>query len=424
MNVRKRLQRLDACARPRILLSFCSLSLSSIVFLLAPATVKSTWNSDYEPQVRNLVAGRYFVDDHGAVMYRYPPVYPLILAAVRAASNSLGFPQRTLLFLFAAVSIALSCLFVYGISRLVLPGPGAVISALVFAAHPQVLYGILIPLSETPFVAAFLAAVFCFLFALLRQPRRATLAMFISGLLGGLAILIRPAALLAPAIMVIAILLLGAVRPGIRLRQAVTLMLGTLLALLPWEVFVWQRSGNIVVVSSGGVPAMRDGFTFNKKAWRQHMWLPDGARWLSDEVWSSYPRLNSVADIASLLVKKARQRPLAVVQAYLFKAARSWYGTDSQKSRLELANALLALVFGGLAVIGLYRYMLGGDLRNNAGGLVLVGLALYFWGMTTTVLSIARYMVPAIGLLATFVPLALAGDASPVHKSGEVLNGN
>jgi 4-amino-4-deoxy-L-arabinose transferase-like glycosyltransferase len=413
--------RLDRFAHPRIFLAACSLGLSFTIFFIAPKTVKSTVNTDYEPQVRNLIAGRGFVDDRGSVMDRYPPVYPLLLASIRVGSASTGAPYSLSLFLVAATFIAISCLLVYDIARLVLCGPGAVGAALLFTAHPHVLYGTLKPLSETPFIVIFLAAVCCLLFTLVRKPRLSAVGMFLAGVFAGFAILIRPAALLVPIVMVVAVLVIGTARRTVRVRQAAVLLLGSLLALLPWEVFMWQRSGHIVLVSSGGVPALRDGFTFNKKGWRSRIWLPEGVQWVSEQVWSSYPRLNSVSDIASLLGEKARRRPLAVVETYLFKAGRSWYGTDSQNGRLELLNALLVFVFGVPAGVGIWRYMRGGSRQDRGGGLLLLGLTVYFWGMTTTVLSIARYMAPAIGLLSPFIPLAL-GDGVCGRESMETLN--
>lgn len=396
---------LDALPKPKARLALISLAVCLASFLFAPASAKRAIAPDYEPQVRNLLAGHGFTSPSGETLHRYPPAYPAMLASIRLAARASGLPEITILFVFAALCTILACLFLHAIVDMVLPVPGAFAAGLLFAVHPHVLYGALLPLSETPFTLFLLASIFCSLWASSGRTLRPALFCLLAGVLSGLAALTRPTGLLIPLLLALGVGLHG-IRPvSARLRASAILLAAALLTVAPWQAFLWRNTGRFIPISSAAAASMRDGFTFNQKAMRDRIALPAGVEWVSRAVWSKYPDLDSISRVLSLMKKLALERPGAVLQTYTFKAARSWYGTDSQKPLPERVNQVLAIFLLLPAALGVFRYfqIAGAD---RAPGLLLVVVILYFWAACTVFHSLARYMMPAIGLLLAFVPLA------------------
>jgi hypothetical protein len=159
-------------------------------------------------------------------------------------------------------------------------------------------------------------------------------------------------------------------------------------------------------LSEGGVPSIRDGLTFatNLKGYRQGVWVPADVRTVMKNIQAGYQELHTMGDVASALTEQARQHPAAVAKLFLLKAARSWYATDTQRREgyLMLIQAIYLLpVMVGVGV----AWRMGGNARLLV--LFVVPLTVYFWAMTIVVLSIVRYMVPAMGLLFLLTPGAV-----------------
>ena len=145
------------------------------------------------------------------------------------------------------------------------------------------------------------------------------------------------------------------------------------LTLAPWQAFLAvQAPEHTVLLSSGGAASLRDGLSFNHKTFRQPLDLPQPVARLSDSVWQHYDQFDGSQALASFLGQQLLEDPVAVLATYSYKAARCWYGTDSQNPNMEWLN------------------------------LALLGICVYFWGMAMLVLSIVRYMVPVIALLLPF----------------------
>ena len=78
--------------------------------------------------------------------------------------------------------------------------------------------------------------------------------------------------------------------------------------------------------------------------------------------------------------------------------------------KLELLNKLLLVVYMPVVALGLFYYS-----QDRRAELIfpklIVLLVCYFWFMSVLVLSIARYMLPAIGLLLSFAAYPLERHA-------------
>jgi hypothetical protein len=108
-------------------------------------------------------------------------------------------------------------------------------------------------------------------------------------------------------------------------------------------------------------------------------------------------RLHTRSDVAEFFTEAARDRPLQLAQLLWWKAKRSWYGTNAQRSEETLLawNHALYLVLSVAGALLLWQGAGSGRRWLIVSGL----LVLYLWGMTVIVLSIVRYMLPAVGLL-------------------------
>lgn len=382
-------------------------TLATLLFVFfAPDSLKSSRYGDYSSQVENLRAGRGFIGAEGQVLHRYPPLYPLMLWGIEKLSVRVGLPLYTSLAAFATMCNALSAAMVWRIGlALGLDHRLASAAAVLFGLHPFVLYGVLIPLSETPFITLFMAGVLLLMIATRTGCRK---WFFCSGALFGLACLTRPIGLLAPA--VFATVIFWQLR---RVWQECVAMVMLFVAafiavVLPWVLWVRAKSGDWVPVSSGGPPTLRDGLSFNHKMFREKLQLPDGVARLSDAAWKEYDDLKDYRSFLGFVFRQAQQDPFGVLQTFLYKSIRAWYGTDSQRANAERFNLLVSLLFLGLVSVGMSRYWHHGWTGE---AWLLIGAALLFWMMTTIMLSIARYMTPAVAMLAPFAACGLPGYA-------------
>jgi hypothetical protein len=162
-----------------------------------------------------------------------------------------------------------------------------------------------------------------------------------------------------------------------------------------------------VLVSSNGVGTIRDGFAFHKTR-RSPIWIPAKAERVVQDVWEAYGDLTNYSSVMRLIVSQARHNPVGLTELYAYKVIRSWYGVDTQQPLKEVVNMLASALYMIPAAFGIRRYFRRGTVQHTQGGTVLVLLILYFWGITTLTVSIARYMVPTIGFACVFIPLCVS----------------
>lgn len=247
---------------------------------------------------------------------------------------------------------------------------------------------------------------------------------FVIGIVVGLAMLVRSIALGLGGIVA---LLIWMSLKGWAFRSrflAVSIvLLGNLIAILPWQIWLYGQTDKVVLLGTNGPPSVRDGLTFAviSKDYRQSMQMPDDVEGLMEDLRTriQHGELQSLNEILSVMLEEARTRPTAVINLFVIKAARSWYGTDS--GRRETATAAIQLAY--LAVI-LCGSVLSWRRYSGTRPLILSIwlVTLYFWGMTISVLSILRYMVPTMGLLFILLP-GLLPDARRSSNSPKRLPG-
>lgn len=374
---------------------------------LLPTDAQANENADYqtyyEPVARNLLAGKGLADRLGGPAFFYPPGYSLLLAAAFRLGAALGVTTDAAPAGLTLLAHLLAALFLWLLAREVWSERTAGLAALAWISYPPILWLCKQPNSELPFMAVLHASVWLLARACFRQ--RIWLGLP-AGLLAGAAALIRPIGLGASVMMGAGLLLAAAsLQRRFRANLLALLLLGNAAALAPWQAWVHARTGRLVIVSSNLMPGIRDGLRFavNLKRYRQAVAVPDDVRALMQRLDARAPELTSLPRLAAILAGEA---PAPIAKLLALKAARSWYATDSGRRE----GALLALQAIYLCLIGWSgwrAWRIGGRARALAAGLGLT--LLYFWGMTTLMLSILRYLTPAIGLLFALLPGGLRG---------------
>jgi 4-amino-4-deoxy-L-arabinose transferase-like glycosyltransferase len=384
----------------------CSMLVTSIVWMRF-ADYRLTAGTDfaafYEPVARNLVDGRGLVDLKGHPAVRYPPGYPFIVAAVLVTART-GLVSENVAFAAVAVgAMAVSCALLWWMARTIWPARLAWLAPALWMTYPLVLWLTLQQSTEVPFTAVFYGSLALFWRATLdTRPRPGK--YFVSGLLLGAAMLIRPIAIGAWVVFVIAAWLMHRTAARrVRLLVAGALIAGVAVTVVPWEVWMWRQTGRIIALSDGGASSLRDGLTFalNQKRFRQGVKVPDDVEALMHRLQDKYDTLTSVGATAGVLWAEFTDRPDTVIKLFAVKALRSWFGTDSH--RLERETGAVQAVYLLLALAGGWLCWRAGGRTRRLMWLV-AGLVLYFWVMTISVLSIVRYMAPVMGLLFLLTP--------------------
>jgi hypothetical protein len=188
-----------------------------------------------------------------------------------------------------------------------------------------------------------------------------------------------------------------------RFLLALILLTGNVIAIFPWQAWVYGRTGKMILLGTNAVPSIKDGLTFAvaTKNYRQSITMPADVLRLQGELAVETDSMRSISKILATLGRHFVDAPESVLKLFLIKAGRSWYGTDS--GRMESAILVVQLFYAVLVLLAtaaVWRF------RDRYPGLLLFVWApvFYFWLMTILVLSILRYMTPMIGLISLLVP--------------------
>lgn len=390
-----------------ILLFVGAMVVSAVFWSVLPAGYRENQSSDYEnvyePVARSIAAGQG-ITLNGELATRYPPGFSVLLAGVFELSDIIGLSEDTGMLLFRLVSAGLSVVMVYSMGRLIWSPRMALLPALAWMTYPFFLWLTKQPNSEVPFIPILLAAVFLFWLAVLRKPGSWWLYL-LAGLLTGAAMMIRPAAIGLGIVMVLLVFINRRDETALnnRILAAALILTGNFLAVLPWELTVYNQTGSLIPLSSGGAVTIQDGLTFLAvpKEYRREVQIPDDVAelmWVFNE---RRPEMQSSSGAVAVMVEEARRQPLVFFKLMGIKMARSWYGIDSRN--FERPTILLQIGYLGLILWGsLYALRKGGDTaRLIAGNWVIV---FYFWAMTILVIPLFRYMLPVMGLLMIALP--------------------
>jgi hypothetical protein len=261
------------------------------------------------------------------------------------------------------------------------------------------------PTTELPFAVVLYAALLLFLAALAKRERGGYLFLA-AGFTIGIGMLIRPIAIGAGIVMG-AFILAGTIKKiGAKIMLCSLLIAGNFIAVAPWEAFAYSQMHKVIpLCNSRASVSTFDGLTFavlNHEGSRKGVSVPGDVRdfMIRIAAWNNSGSIDN-KDFNKFLVSEIRQRPLTFAKLVAIKAARSWYGTNSNRNEKFLL--LVQLVFVTLLLYSLQRLWR----KRRESRLIITVMVVfiaYFWFMTILVLSIVRYMTPILGVAAIFLP--------------------
>ena len=243
--------------------------------------------------------------------------------------------------------------------------------------------------------------------------------------------LFRPIAIAMP--IVLAIVFFWIHRSELSIKQrlgAAVVMCGVAgLLVLPWELRMRQQIGKFEMLSTGGFPSIIDGLTYASPSDdREPLNVPSNVQQLMSDLQADFKSgtITKLSQLAGWMLHRLAADPGAVLKLTVMKIVRCWYATDSH--RFERQLMLLELPYAALIAVGMVRAWRRRGLSRDF-ALLMICLAGYFWLMSSLVLSILRYMVPAVALLLAVTPAAfprwtaenrpLADVAKPAISAGE-----
>ncbi len=269
------------------------------------------------------------VTNAGLPAILYPPAYPLLLAASFKLASWFSLSVETANLSLTLVSHLLAAVFIFLLARKLWGDIGGIIASLAdqLSADPVANQ----TTKQRDSIYGDLYGSVCLLWT--AYWRRAGWHFYVlAGMLAGIAALIRLIGLGAMVMMSLGFIL--ATRgQNLRLRMTlvVLLLFGNLLAILPWQVWVYARTGKVVLLSGNLVPSIRDGLRFavNLKKYRQAVSVPEDVRAMMQRIDGRFNEMDSLSAVAKVVRDEAAPQPMALVKLLLIKAARSWYATDS-----------------------------------------------------------------------------------------------
>ena len=377
-----------------------------LAFLVAlPADQSANESPDfslfYRPVAEHLADGDGLVVVPGVPALRYPPGYPLVLAATFEAGDAVGVGRDDVVTPLIVVLTAVAGVLLHLVARRIFDRRHAWVTSVLWIAYPLTLWTAKQPNSEIPFMVVLYAAVLVFL-PVIDEATARSRRLAGAGALLGLGAVIRPAGLvLLPALALVAWFRLS----GPVARRALlclALVGGFLVPVGLASAWMSSLGGTPVLLSDSPDLNVIDGLSLaiSSREEAESLPMPGDMRRLVIDAREREDELGREGTLGSYLVQTAREHPAALTELVVYKAARSWYGTESFRyERWILAVQVLFLAF--VTAGGVMAFRRGGSWRGYlelAGALVLVS-----WLSAVAALSIVRYLVPALGLL---MPLA------------------
>jgi 4-amino-4-deoxy-L-arabinose transferase-like glycosyltransferase len=221
------------------------------VSVIAPHLPADHWDVAHDVLIaRNLAAGHGFANEPGhPTAYRYPLI-PLILSAFFRV-----FGERYIPFLvFQSFAGALTAVILAWIGYNAAGKTLALLTGILVALNTELISFSRMMLTETLF--SFLMSVVAMILIKVISTRRkqpAFFAVFLSGVLLGLAALCRPVALGWSILISAAFVIKGRHRIGTGILTALVFLSGSLLAVAPWVIRNQIVMGSPVLTTSGGI---------------------------------------------------------------------------------------------------------------------------------------------------------------------------
>ena len=375
-----------------------------------PADVAANEGSDYAAFYRPVA--EQIAEGHGVVFgddetpaTRYPPGYPVLLGATFEAADLADLDREALVGPLTIMVTAIAGVLLHLIARRTFGRRHAWVTSAVWLAYPLTLWTAKQPNSEIPFLAL-LYGVVLLLVPPLEVGRAGWRRLAATGALLGIAAVVRPAGLLlVPAFALILWLRLAGDRWE-RTWRAGAFVLAFAVPVLAVSAWMSSAAGTPMLLSDAGDANLVEGLSFavDSPAEADDLPMPGGLRDFVVETHEREGELLREGTSAAYVREALRERPVVVGELVAYKAARSWYGTESFRFEgLLLVTQLLWVTATAVGAVAARR--------RNAGARWYVWLVLALsacaWVAAIGALSIVRYLVPTLGLFAPLVAVAV-----------------
>jgi 4-amino-4-deoxy-L-arabinose transferase-like glycosyltransferase len=371
----------------------------------------------YRPLAESLLHGRGWVPLAGVSPLHVPPGYPYILVVVYRLADVVGVSQATAVTAFTVLAMAAAAVVVFLLARTLFGVTAAWVAAALWTTYPVNLLIASYRFSEVPYTLVLLTLLLVLVSALKHQ-RRLLVSSVVIGSLVGLAALIRPAAIGLTVPITAAILLY---RWGIRLRArlaaSVLVFAAFLLSVAPWQVWASHKAGRAVLLTDAGVSDVWEGLSVGARPDLENgkpFLLPGGVLAMSRQMQAIRPPPATWGNVSAALA----QKPFGTVaEVVATKAIRTFYATNTLK--LEPLILLVHLPYLALFGAGMVCALRRGDPLSRWCVALFSLVVGYSWVITMLVLSILRYISPALGLLAIPGSLAVISVAGWVRDRAQ-----
>ncbi|HEX7511018.1 MAG TPA: glycosyltransferase family 39 protein [Chitinivibrionales bacterium] len=390
-----------------LLAFFIPVAVIVFLWLMAHGSFQKNENEDYFvfylPVAQSIVNGNG-ITLNGKLAAEYPPGYPVLLAVVLFTAQILHIDQEVLFRVSIALYLAISALLIYFCARVLWSPCQAFWASVLWSFYPLIMWAAKQQNSELPFMPFLYGALLCFLVGW-RAAKNKAWYFFFGGILCGAAMLIRPIAIGIGLIIAVLMLFWKRYRFSKRVVFALLIVGGNLMIVLPWEVWMWRQTHEVnLLCQTRDTNSMFDGLTFavwNPEGYRKGVAVPADVKKFMEETIPKYFSIHSTGQIIVLVTEQLKTHPGTMIKLLCIKAARSWYGTNS--NRLESLILPVQGFYFILIALACWKFW---KTRADCRLPLAIGLLLlvYFWVMTISVLSIVRYMVPVLGLMFIFFP--------------------
>ena len=136
---------------------------------------------------------------------------------------------------------------------------GGFLMSLAWVFYPAQVMSIPLPLAGIPHCTFYMAGILAFALGLRKSKMR---WYILSGCALAISALFWPSPLFLPLVLAIVLLFQPSLRLGKRLLQGACLLAAFFLAVLPWELKIYQETGKLAPLGTGGGSGVYDGLTY------------------------------------------------------------------------------------------------------------------------------------------------------------------
>jgi len=354
---------------------------------------------EYEPIADNILQGKG-ITLNGRVYPGLSPGFPIFLSGIFVLSQLTGIEKLDLIVVFNVILVALACCFLFLVAKEIFNKKIALISSFLWMTYPFNLWFVKNPNTEVPFIPLLYAGILFYILALKRKDLKFA---FLSGITLGLASLVRPIGIFLPFFLSSLLIILLFLKVEFKKKTvflAIILLAGSLLAISPWVIYSYSKTGGFISFSTRAP----EGFIYGATVLVAPVEDETDRAVLPEDVINLIERLKSenpenISGLFQFIIKELINEPTSFLKLIGLKLARSWYATSQQwwEGKILLVQ-LFYLIPGFLGLIYIIR-----NYKDKTRDIIfLLSIIFYFWAMAFFTVSILRYMVPVMGLIFIF----------------------